>query len=67
MDAAETRHKHQPLAGGTMKEIYEAKWLRETEAQMAQELEQEYAGRLTLEAVRQFIADFLHRDGSLPP
>ena len=42
-------------------EIYKSKWLRETEAQMAQELEQEYAGLLTPEAVRQFIADFLQK------
>jgi hypothetical protein len=44
MDAAETRHKQQPLAGGTVREIYKAKWLREKESQLAQELEQEYAG-----------------------
>jgi hypothetical protein len=61
LEAADTTFPFQPPVSGTMKQIYKSKWLRETESQLAQELEEEYAGLLTPEAVRQFIADFLQK------
>jgi len=44
-----------------MQEIRKSKWLVDTENRMAQRLEQEYAGLLTVEAVRAFIAQFLRQ------
>jgi hypothetical protein len=61
LETAETASPFQPPVGGTMKKCYKARWLIETENQLAQELEQEYAGLLTPEAVRNFIAQFLQQ------
>jgi hypothetical protein len=44
-----------------VKEIYKSRWLVEKENQLAKQLEGEYAGLLTPEAVRQFIAQFLRK------
>jgi hypothetical protein len=38
------------LSGGTMKEVYKSRWLREKEAAMAAELENEYRDNLLLPA-----------------
>jgi len=61
LEAVDTRPTHQAPVGGTMKQCYKARWLIETENRIAEELEQEYAGLLTPDAVRAFIAQYLQQ------
>ena len=61
LETANTTSPFQAPVGGTMKQCYKARWLLETEQRLERELEQEYAGLLTPEAVRAFIAQFLRQ------